>query len=80
MAITLKRTLLIAGAPVALASILGGSVAFASQLGSGNAERESFDFSRSSHRQEPPSDGDGTDKDGCPHDRGGSESSLSDQT
>jgi hypothetical protein len=68
MAITLKRVLLVAGAPVAVAAALGGSAVFANQFGGGPGN-ESFEFRSHQSSQE---DG-GHDKDGCPFDRGGSD-------
>lgn len=75
MAISMKSALIAITAPVALAALAGGSVAFASSMLSGSEPDESFRTYQHSEAK------DGSD---CPHDGGGetgdSSTSLTDQT
>ena len=79
MSMSMKRVLLIAGAPIALAAFAGGSVAFAGTLG-GNDSPRGGGYER--HSQTDGTD-DGSD---CPFGHGGgsddgdSASGLADQT
>ncbi len=75
MAISMKSALIAITAPVALAALAGGSVAFAGSVLSGPEPEESY----RTYQQSDVKDGSG-----CPHDGGGetgdSSTSLADQT
>ena len=66
----LKKGMLIIGAPLALAAMLGGAVAFASQSGGADAAPRSYSTTHRMVSQTPG--GEGKDSTGCPHDKGAS--------